>query len=61
MQGEEFNSELKKMLFHGKEGNCFRACISYDGTTVDKAKIDLIAHLPPLTCVKDLRGLLGHT
>ena len=34
--------------------------ISHDGIEVDKAKIDLIANLPPPTCVKDIRLFLGH-
>ena len=34
--------------------------ISSDGIKVDKVKIDLIANLPVLTYVKDVRLLLGH-
>ena len=34
--------------------------ISYDGIEVDKVKFDLIANLPPLTCVEDVRSSLGH-
>ena len=34
--------------------------ISSDGIEVDKAKIDLIANLPPPTCVKDIRYFHGH-
>jgi len=60
MQGEEFDSKLRKMSFYGKEGNCLGHAISTDGIKVDKAKIDLIANLPPSTCVKDIRPFLGH-
>jgi len=34
--------------------------ICSDGIEVDKAKIDLIDNLPPLTCVKDVRSFLEH-
>jgi len=34
--------------------------ISHDGIEVDKAKTDLIANLPPPTCVKDIRSFLEH-
>jgi len=26
VQGEEFDSQLEKMPFHGKKGNCIKAC-----------------------------------
>jgi len=34
--------------------------ISSEGIEVDKAKVDLNANLPLLTCVKDIRYFLGH-
>ena len=41
-----------------KKGIILGHVISSDGIEVDKAKIDLIANLPPLTCVKDVRSFL---
>jgi len=60
MQGEEFDSEPEKMPFYGKEGNFLGHVISQDVIEVDKAKIDVIANLPPLTCVKYIMSFLGH-
>ncbi|KAL0361951.1 UNVERIFIED_CONTAM: Retrovirus-related Pol polyprotein from transposon opus, partial [Sesamum radiatum] len=34
--------------------------VSYRGIEVDKAKVDLIAKLPPPQSVKEVRGFLGH-
>ena len=34
--------------------------ISHVGIKVNKVKIDLIANLPPPTCVKNIRSFLGH-
>ena len=34
--------------------------ISKRGIEVDRAKVDLIANLPPPTNVKDIRAFLGH-
>ena len=33
---------------------------SADGIQVDKAKVELIADLPPPKCLKDVRSFLGH-
>ena len=35
--------------------------ISKKGIEVDQEKVDLIANLPPLTNVKNIRAFLGHT
>ena len=35
--------------------------ISNRGIKVDKAKIEVIANLPHLKCVKEIRSILGHT
>jgi len=35
--------------------------ISRGGIKVDKAKIEVIAKLPPPKCIKDIRSFLGHT
>ena len=48
------------MSFFGKKGIVLGHVISHDGIEVDKAKFDLIANLPPPTCVKDIRSFLGH-
>jgi len=34
--------------------------VSQRGMEVDKAKIELIERLPPVTCVKGVQSLLGH-
>ena len=34
--------------------------ISKKGIEIDKAKVDLIAYLPPPRLVKDIRSFLGH-
>ena len=43
-----------------KKGIVLGYVISSDGIEVDKAKIDLIANIPFLTCVKDIRSFLRH-
>ena len=40
--------------------NCYRYIISKKGIEVDKAKVNLIAHLPPPRSVKDIRSFLSH-
>jgi len=50
----------KKGHFMVKKGIVLRHVISHDGNELDKAKIDLIANLPPPTCLKDIRSFLGH-
>ena len=48
------------MSFRGEKGIVLGHGISSDGIEVDKAKIDLIANLPPTTNVEDVRSFLGH-
>ncbi|KAM2355525.1 hypothetical protein ACFX1X_010118 [Malus domestica] len=43
-----------------KQGIMLGDLISSKGIEVDKAKIDFIAKLPPLTSVKGVRSFLGH-
>ena len=43
-----------------KKGIVLGHVISSDEIEVDKAKINLIANLPPPTCVKEVRSFLGH-
>ena len=43
-----------------KKGIVLGYVISQNGIGIDKAKFDLIANLPPPTCVKDIRSFLGH-
>src|SRR5438876_4785144 len=43
-----------------KEGIVLGHRISEKGIEVDKAKIDLIANLPPPKSVKEIRSFLGH-
>ena len=47
MQGKEFNSELGKMSLHGETGIVLGYEILRRGIEVDKAKIKVIAKLPP--------------
>ena len=44
-----------------KQGIGLEHVISKKGIDIDKAKINLIANLPPLKLVKDIRSFLGHT
>jgi len=44
-----------------KNGIVLSHIISKDGIEVDKAKTDLIVNLPPPTCEKEVRSVLGHT
>ena len=43
-----------------QEGIVLGHKIFKDGIEVDKAKIEVIDKLPPLTSVKDIRSFLGH-
>nr|GEV96668.1 putative reverse transcriptase domain-containing protein [Tanacetum cinerariifolium] len=51
----------KKCHFMVKEGIVLGHKISKFGIEVDKAKVDIIAKLPPPTTVKGVRSFLGHT
>ncbi|GJU41873.1 reverse transcriptase domain-containing protein [Tanacetum coccineum] len=55
-----FDSPWEKCHFMVKEGIILGHKISKYGIEVDKAKVDVIAKLPPLTMVKGIRSLLGH-
>ncbi|GKD78778.1 reverse transcriptase domain-containing protein [Tanacetum coccineum] len=50
----------EKCHFMVKEGIVLDHKISKNGIKVDKAKVDVIAKLPPLTMVKEIRSFLGH-
>ncbi|KAM2224152.1 hypothetical protein ACFXTI_018049 [Malus domestica] len=50
----------EKCHFMVKHGIVLGHSISSKGIEVDKAKIDVIARLPPLTSVKGVRSFLGH-
>ncbi|GKB18551.1 reverse transcriptase domain-containing protein [Tanacetum coccineum] len=51
----------EKYHFMVKEGIVLGHKISKSGIEVDRAKVDVIAKLPPLTTVKGIRSFLGHT
>ena len=59
MQGKEPNSELGEMSLHGETGDLGHE-ISRRGIKVDKAKVEVIAKLPPPKRIKDIRSFLGH-
>ena len=44
-----------------KQGIVLRHLVSSKRIEVDKAKIDVIAKLPPPTTVKSVRSFFGHT
>jgi len=50
----------EKCHFMVKNGIVLGHIVSKDGIQVDKAKVDLIKHLPPPTNVKEIRSFLGH-
>ena len=50
----------EKCHFMVKKGIVLGHIISKDGIMVDRAKVDLIAHLPPPKNVRDIRSFLGH-
>ncbi|GJR91079.1 reverse transcriptase domain-containing protein [Tanacetum coccineum] len=50
----------EKCHFMVKEGIVLGHKISKDGLEVDRAKVDVIAKLPPPTTVKGVRSFLGH-
>jgi len=50
----------EKFHFMVQQGIVLGHVISKKGIVVDKAKVDLIAHLPPPRSVKDIRSFLGH-
>jgi hypothetical protein len=50
----------KKCHFMVKQSIVLRHVISERGIEVDKAKVETVEQLPPLTVVKSLRSFLGH-
>ncbi|GJW37020.1 reverse transcriptase domain-containing protein [Tanacetum coccineum] len=54
------SSKLGKVSLHGDPGIVLGHKVSRKGLEVDKAKIDVIAKLPPPTNVKAVRSFLGH-
>ena len=59
---EEANLILswEKSHFMVQEGIVLGHIVSFRGIEVDKAKVDIIAKLPPPTTVKQIRSFLGH-
>nr|GEZ64273.1 reverse transcriptase domain-containing protein [Tanacetum cinerariifolium] len=57
----EDNFHEEKVPFHGQREHCLGHKISKNGIEVDRAKVDVIAKIPPLTTVKGIRSFLGHT
>ncbi|GKF39623.1 reverse transcriptase domain-containing protein [Tanacetum coccineum] len=51
---------MGEVSLHGDKRNCARSQSLSAGLEVDKAKIDVIAKLPPPTNVKSVRSFLGH-
>ncbi|GKF37846.1 reverse transcriptase domain-containing protein, partial [Tanacetum coccineum] len=51
----------EKCHFMVKEGIVLGHKISKNGIEVDRAKVDVIAKIPPSTTVKGIRSFLGHT
>jgi len=61
MQGEEFESKLKKKShFNVKKRIILRHAISHDKIKVDKAKINLIVNLSTPTYVTEVGSFLGY-
>jgi hypothetical protein len=50
----------EKFHFMVKQGIMLGHVISERGIKVDKAKVETVEKLPPLTDVKSLRSFLGH-
>ena len=44
-----------------QEGIVLGHLVSKRGIEIDRAKIEVIANLPPPGCVKDIRSCLSHT
>ena len=61
MHQKEFDFGLGKVSLHGTTWVVLNHEIFKKGIKVDKAKIDVIAKLPILKFVKDIRSFLGHT
>ena len=50
----------EKYHFMAQDGIVLGHLVSKRGIEVDRAKIEVIAKLPPPKCVKDIRSFLGH-
>ncbi|KAI5658431.1 hypothetical protein M9H77_27224 [Catharanthus roseus] len=57
---EDCLNNLSASYFMVTEGIVLGHKVSKEGIEVDKAKIDLIANLPPPKSVKQIRSFLGH-
>ncbi|GKA76797.1 reverse transcriptase domain-containing protein [Tanacetum coccineum] len=53
-------SKLGEVPLHGQRGIVLGHKISKSGIEVDRAKVDVIAKLPPPTSVKGIQSFLGH-
>ena len=51
--------KLKKCSFMKSETNYFCFVISEDGVTPESQKVEVIKSLPPPTCVREVRSLIG--
>jgi hypothetical protein len=58
--GGTLGAKLGKCHFMVKQGIVLGHVISKRGIEVDKAKVETVEQLPPLTDVKSLRSFLGH-
>jgi len=56
----EFSLELGEMSFMVQEGVVLGYIVSNRGIEVDKAKVEVIEKLPPLTSVEGVRSFLGY-
>ncbi|CAN6454853.1 unnamed protein product [Victoria cruziana] len=63
IRSEETNLVLswEKSHFMVREGIVLGHIISERGIEVDKAKVETIAKMAPLSCVREVRSFLGHT
>lgn len=58
---DKFSVKLREVSFHGTKRVVLGHKISRKWIEVDKAKIEVIDKLPPLTSIKGIRSFLGHT
>ena len=59
MRRYKFGPQLGKMSFHMKQKIVLGHRISEKGIEVDRAKIETIEKIPPLTNVRGVRSFLG--
>jgi len=60
MQGRDLTLNWEKCHFMVRQGIVLGHEISRRGNEVDKAKVEVIAKLPPPISIKDIRSFLGH-